>query len=290
MAAMRPIDHSGFIFKQEDKQKMQVEIVVEGSALLYFKKGLWNVVFITDSCHNVKFSNPDGSGVYEPLARDKYPRLIDFTAAGTAPAVGPDPKVVDQFLNMSDKRLHGEQPSGKFSNLIVRPDANNGRQFVAMRVPYGSMDTMGVFSKPYYYAPYGEFIRRPLGKGVAKKFLIRFEVTDDKGLDMTIRDGVADITTNFPQRTDKLVLTFDNECLEWMPYNDFIHFYDWIYDERSTNPKYPIRFLAGEDTGPIRLEKDQENLNDNEITELDSKILGPEGDCDPVIIEPPPGD
>ena len=148
-----------------------------------------------------------------------------------------------------------------------------------MTIPYGVVSVIAHTGGEYFIEPYRSGLPETLGRDVASEFSISFDVAGTDGLTMTIRDKSGDDVRKYPS-TQALDLRFDNYCNAVQTYNDFINFYDWLYDTTSADPAEPKRFVAGK---LIRI-----NLLPPGPA-LAGRIMGRQGDCDPIIIDPPPG-
>lgn len=283
---------------------MNVNVGVIGSSMVYFKNGVWNIVFITDTCHLAKFANPDTGGGLQPLAKSGYPRTIEFKANNTPAATGWDPAEAAKFVNMSDARMHG-QLNATESNLRISPTSRYGRQWVHMKIPYGTVTAVGPMSDEYYYKRYGAYNRRWLMDEAATMFSLSFRVPANNPLDLVITDPLNPTPIHFNYRNGNLDLIFNSYCPIVKSYNDYVHHYDWVFDRNSPSESEPIWFLCGEVTDPRYLGKEVSDGEAEEIESADRRFheewanetlgitklkMGPAGDCDPVIIDPPPGD
>lgn len=273
----------------------RVTILVQGSSIVYFQRGVWNVVFITDTCHQVKFDSP-GPGALSVLAKAGADRTIGFSvgAGGFSTSVPPAAQVIDAFFNLSTGVLHGVRGAtlSNLDNIVKPPLERPGRQYIHMTIPSGTMTHKTVTAEPYLYRPVGETFNRPWGKGVAASFAITFTIEDPRGLTMTIRDPISrDEILQFPPVDDQIVISFDNDCNDDKEENDFIHVYDWVRD--ITNPAK--KFEAGKHLYPFVAEANPRMVPASErekVTVLEDGTVtfdGLHGNCDPVIIEPPPG-
>lgn len=283
---------------------MKVSIGFTGSAIVYFKLGVWNIVMVSDHCHKVKFAHPLTGGVYQDFAHTGNPRTVTFRAPGATQATGWGAGEPDKFLNMSDSRMH-DKFSATESNLVKRVVPRNGRQYVHLKIPFGTVKGGSGFGTPYYYERVGTGAKIPLGKSVTTGFGLKFDVPDGVDLTLAIDDVTHPNPIVFQSGPAAIALDFNNYCDECSTDNDFINHYDWVCDRRSLPPAVPIQWVAGEfdDVCTLKVEPTKENIErfELELKELhtmranekfswDMALEGPAGDCDPVIIEPPPGD
>ncbi len=282
---------------------MNITVGVIGSSMVYFKDGFWNVVFISDTCHVVNLAGPHTGGVYRPFARPQYHRNVLFRANGATPATGWDPAERDKFLNLSASYLHGSA-SGSESNLEEFPDPRYGHQRVHLKIPFGTVRAANSYGSEYYYQRVGTYSRIPMGKSMPNAFGISFVVPDGVPLTLAISDSTSPNPIVIPADSGNVTLTFNNYCDICKGYNDFIHHDEWIRDRRSIGSSNPIQFVAGEldDICNFAGEPTKANIESFEkqlaeaylqtaaqLFSYDLKRFGPDGDCDPVGIEPPPG-
>jgi hypothetical protein len=133
-----------------------------------------------------------------------------------------------------------------------------------MMIPAGILDREKLTDMNYYVEEVvADAVRRPLRRKVAASVRITMKLNSG-GASMVVMDGEGTTAFPFPfaDRTT-LNLTFDNDCgEECKTLNDFSLYYDWLKDTDYPNR----RFTAGKDT----------------------QLKGRQGNCDPVVVEPPP--
>lgn len=260
---------------------MQVTIAVKGQCIVYFKDRVWNVVFVTDKCHQVLFSTDPAVPNRvdkEILARKTVPRIITFSGGNAKEATGPaGTGALDELLNLSMQHLHEEDSipaanGDRRSNLLVKPQSLNGRHYIHMKVPYGSLGATWPDDgdmPEYFVEEVGTGVPQTLGRSVASGIEITFDIDDASDLKMTIVDSQSGSDDRYYSGKADHTLTFNNDCEEPNPkVNDFLNIYDWVFDKPSGGTR---KFVAG------KLRK---------IGYEPKKSLT--GDCDPVAIEPPP--
>ncbi|MGB5015563.1 MAG: hypothetical protein WBO68_16190 [Pyrinomonadaceae bacterium] len=268
---------------------MNVKIDVEGSVILYLKNDVWNLIFVTETCHNLKFTDPTMANPPEPLAKTNYPITIDFTASGTVQRAEWGIDELPYFMNMNDARLHGRGFTGQ-GFLVVDPKSHNNCQWVHVKVPFGVVKHSQTTTTDYYYRGYNDLGARDWIDPVTKGFTIEFDVKDGETLTMTSSDPLEAKPREYTANVPSLTLKFDNDCKNRIGYNDFVHFYDWVFDTRSPSRDEPIMFVAGKKSYLKVFEKDasDEKIKDFYL-QVNKALMSPDGNCDPVVIEPPPG-
>lgn len=216
---------------------MKVTMSIKGDAIIYEKNDAWNVTFITDECHKLNFS-ADGVLVGSLRKAGVTRSLIVTPENPTSPKreMGTD---FDKILNLNHHSLHGLN-SGK-SNLAFEQNSGSGRELIHMTVPVGTATGENLF--PYWYAEYPNGQRYDLDHDVARTIKITFELNDGAGLKIELTDPSGTQTYEYAHKKN-LDLDFNNDCQETSIENDFLHYYDWVRDKRST-PTHSIRFTAG---------------------------------------------
>lgn len=259
---------------------MIVKVRVKGQAILYRKHDTWNVVFITDHCHHLAFSDPGHSE--EILAKQKFTRTILFSAADVDVSEPPTTGVVNEFLNLSLPIMHGIHGPG-LSSLTEKPNPQGGRQYVQIKIPFGVLSVTKRNDVECFIERHGSGMPKSLGRPVASEFAITFDVSDPAGLTMTIFDDEIGADKRlYPTTADPLELIFNNDCDQEPMVNDFTNIYDWLYDISPPDGIHPKQFVAGK--------LKTLSLADSNIDESGNfRVRGRTGDCDPVIIDPPPG-
>lgn len=216
---------------------MKVTMSIKGDAMIYERNDVWNVAFITDDCHKLNFS-ADGAapsslrvaGVTRYLTVKPENPTSDIREPGTN---------FDKILNMNSDKLHG-LTDGK-SNLVTEQNSPPGRELVHMTVPVGVVSSENFVD--YWYAEYPGGQQHDFDHKVARIIKIDFELAENSGLSIELKDEHGSQTFNYAPK-ENLDLEFDNDCQAVSTEDDFLHYYDWVYDKRDT-PAKKIRFIAG---------------------------------------------
>lgn len=220
---------------------MKVTISIRGDAMIYERNDAWNVTFITDECHKLNFS-ADGAAA-NSLRVEGMTRFIAVkpkAPVSTNRGVGVD---FDKIMNLNHPSLHGVDANGK-SNLLTMANSGPGRELVHMTVPIGTAS--GETLVDYWYAEHPDGQRKPFDHKVARVIKIAFELNEDAGLAIEVQDKSDSQTFEYGY-AKRLELEFDNDCQGTSIENDFLHYYDWVRDKRST-PAKQIQFVAGKQT------------------------------------------
>ena len=222
---------------------MIVTVRVKGQAIVYRKHDIWNVVFITDYCHHLAFSDPSHSD--EVLAKQKFARTLLFSASGVDVSKPATTDVVNEFLNLSLPIMHGVHGPG-ISNLTEKPNPQDGRQYVHMKIPFGVLSVTNRNIGECFIERQGSGLPKSLGRPVASEFAITFDVSDPAGLTLTIYDDEIGAEKRlYPTTAGPLELIFNNDCDQEPMVNDFTNIYDWLYDISPPDGIYPKQFVAG---------------------------------------------
>ena len=245
---------------------MIVNINVKGSCILYLENNIWNVVFITDDCHDVRFKDPIDTKE-RPLGKSDRQRQIEFVSSGSA--ASSNPIGFSDFFNLADYHNNG---------LRINPKPDCGRQYIEMKIPYGTLVAGSRRHKEYLIWEIGTGQPIRTGKYPATRFTIRFDSASD--VEMILDDMYGIEKRTYRNNMPVLDLDFDNFCDISQGYNDFIHVYDWIEDARDSSK----RFLAGTEDAKF----EDPGGCPPELSSV-RKTMGVDGDCDPIVIEPPPG-
>jgi|GEM_PF-4752471 len=260
---------------------LNVEIHVKGSVALYCKDRVWHLLFVTDPCHDVSFI--DGVHHTKPVSLGilESERSAKFTTGTEPSARGFEGAALGSFLNMHGDGLHELRP-GQKARLGVHRNRKDGHGLLHMTVPFGVIMVTKETAKEYFTQQTTAPSRKPFGRKVASQFVISYNVTDPKGMTLTLDPAAAGSPLVYPIDLGRVVINIDNECNDVRKYNDFIHHYEWLRDSTLTPDGKLIRFIAG-----------QEGAVDFPMPDEDYKatlgVLSPIfGDCDPVVIEPPP--
>ncbi len=256
---------------------MTVELRVGGLAIFYRsrREDFWYAIFICDSEHPVNFRH-EGETDWKPLHIDGEDRFISILADQ---AKMPDSLRGDKFekiLNMASPEMHGA------GNLLVKRSGTT--DIISMIIPAAKLGMFEETPRPYYIInnTTGEF--RNIGT-VARKAVATIELNDGRGLTMLVEDGNgASELAYFPYKDGAThVLEFNNDCgFEAKAENDFIRYYDWLKDKNGTT------FWAGEISGALADAEADRSIESKNLDEM-LKLFSPQnGNCDIVVVEPPP--
>ncbi|HSK74609.1 MAG TPA: hypothetical protein VK892_23115 [Pyrinomonadaceae bacterium] len=271
---------------------MKINIRIKGLAVCYRQGNYWQVVFICDDWHKVKFTHKKNSQI---LVNEKELRregeatrtaIFSFYNVENAPSPS-DPSGLfgDDFheiLNLTDERLHGKHPNGKAK---IKRKKDPGTELIFLTIPHIALCSFGQTDFPYYAR---------LDTDNSQPFEIGY-VSDKVGAEIKLKPGAIQggsmlfddgrDNASFPYFEDDVhTLIFDNDCgTSCKPGdNDFRMFYKWLKDNTNEGK----RFLAGKFTS-LSEEKDRAEFDAAIIEELKSPL---QGNCDPVVVEPPPDD
>lgn len=259
---------------------MTVEIRISGLAIFYQIGNVWQIVFICDATHPVNFKHGSAAD-WTTLAKPDENRDISVYADKQIEN-GFKGDNYEQILNMA-KDMHG---NGK---LKVRRSGE--RRLVFLSIPSAKIDCQTPTNDRYYIIePDGKF--RYINS-VAKTVKASIQMEKGNGLTMIIKDNdgtslLASVPFN-EKYTDKqpYPIEFYNDCEgESSESNDFLIYYEWVKDKDNENKK----FTAGRVNGNLKDILDAAEKNGETVNIFDEKvILSPEnGNCDPVVIDPPP--
>ena len=243
-----------------------INISLSGNVAIYDDGANWNLVFITDNDHQFVISDADGNHPDRTIRNGKD-RVLKLTAGQVSdPSRSYAANAKNYALNMSAPYLHDVDPVSGRSNLIRTHSPGQGRELILVTVPYGTIDCPAFpgadFAPDYWIMGSGKSytVGHPIAKVLTLSFL------DDSGtqLELTTGDPTEPAIDPWKYSTGVLNLKFNNDCQGQGNVDDFMHYYDCVYDKRDKR----IMFTAGK---------------------LGGGVLSSQGDCDPSMIEPPPG-
>lgn len=261
---------------------MNVEILIKGLAACYREGNFWKVVFICDGIHPVNFLVNGVSHAQSPIQRDFNDRNISFMGVPDSPlSTGP---AFNSIFNMAaNTYAHGR---GKLK--LAR---NGNTKVISMLIPSASLDTYCLTQRKYFVQEDRRGAPVQIIDRVAGVISAKFEVTATSGLTMIIKEkGVNDIPILFPfVDGTPLTLTFDNDCGEFCHENDFYLYYDLVKDKSKKKlmagqvlNSHMIRFSSTAKIGNLVTDTTIPIFDDGSDPSPDL------GNCDPVVIEPPP--
>lgn len=253
-----------------------VTLDIAGDAIIYEKDAVWNVVFITDKDHTVKvYSNgstkPDAelADLNRPLAMYMRPVSPVMLTRGRGRGFA-------SILNFNDTDLHRLDAHGR-SNLNVKPNPSDGRQYVHLKVPIGTLGGEDMVPD-YWIAEYPNGAAAAHGHEVAKIARLTFQLNDGGKVAILFGDENGPEMTSWSEsKAGDIHLLFDNDCHLPGDRSDFLNYYDWVTD-KSVIPPGSRRYTAGKLHNTFA-----------KGAPLEAKMMGRDGNCDPVVIDPPPG-
>jgi hypothetical protein len=261
-----------------------IRIQVDGAVILYLKNGEWNLVFSTERCHQVKLFDPINRPNNLILAGTANNRRVSFSSPGTPPAAASPPSAatIRGFMNLADGQVHD---AGNLEVVPFRPPTSPQpprypRKYVHMTIPYGELTILRTSLKRYCVRNVSSDVCFEWQPGPAEAFEIVFALPDHSTLSMDVADvgGGSPIgTRRYSQSSEDIVLTINNRCNRPMGYNDSEHIYDWVADKRDDR-----RFEWG-DCQYVCPHATSED------TDVEKRLAAVDGNCDPVMIDPPPG-
>lgn len=216
---------------------MKVTIRIKGDAMIYEESDAWHITYITDDCHKLKFS-ADGALV-DTLRSPGVVRYVTIDPANPVAKSRVWGATADNILNLNHHQLHGLD-NGQ-SNLFTVAKSPAGRELVHMTIPFGEVTSENFVS--YWCKEYPDGKKEDVDHKVARVIKISFELDEGPGLSLTVKDESGAKTYSYPHKKT-LDLEFDNDCNAAGTEDDFLHYYDWVTDKRSTAAKQ-IRFIAG---------------------------------------------
>lgn len=257
---------------------MTVEILIEGLAVCFTEGNFWRVVFICDGLHPVKFMHNGAPHALSPLQHNFTDRNISFEGV---PLSAPSPGAAfNSIFNMAANYAHG---TGKLKLL------RTGRtRFISMLIPSASLDTHCLTKRKYFVQEDRQGAPVLIIDRVARVICVKFAVPGPSELTMIIKEEkLPDIRVPFPfQDGTTLTLTFNNDCGILCHENDFYLYYDLVKDKEWK--KYTAGEIINSDlihfTNPAKIE----NLVTDETIPACPERSADLGNCDPVVIEPPP--
>lgn len=255
---------------------LAVTLDIAGDAIIYEKDSVWNVVFITDKVHKLKVYKIGSTEPDIELADANQSLAMYLNPVGPVSLTRGRGRGFASILNLNDSDLHGLDANGR-SNLNIKPNPSNGRQYVHLRVPVGTLG--GEDMVPDYWIaenPDGAVIAH--GHEVAKIARLTFQLNDGGKIAIHLKDENGPVLKSWGEnKAGDIHLLFDNDCHSSGDRDDFLNYYDWVTD-KSVFPPGSRQFIAGK----------LHNLF-TKGAPLETKMMGRDGNCDPVVVDPPPG-
>lgn len=231
---------------------MRVDVNVRGLAMAFAQNDAWSVYLLCDADHMAYYST-DGSAPVA-LHKDGIDRELVFESkdlVSKPPVPGPG---YDQIFNMAADYAHGP------GNLtLVRTGKSD---LVSARVPSVTVEALEVTPRNYYLQDVSEYIGAPpkIIPPVAVVIRGSFEVSNELNVSILDSSG-SELLSSFAYAEGATVsIELNNDCQVEQMRNDSLDLYDFVQDKRG------IKYATGQ-------------VRNSPQT----------GDCDPVIIDPPPG-
>lgn len=242
-----------------------IKIYVSGLAAIYREGNAQKNIFLTEpqieeNMHKLDFRwKEDGGDFSEPKAlAGKDAITLEYS----------DPIAPDNIKGKDFKKIFNLNSVYAHRNNLLRKNSGTWRQ-TEMIVPQSKLSLENETPKEYGIRESTDppDAAYPIGK-VAKE--VRFDIEIKTGGLVMKVSGEEDLKLN--QDGAAYTLIFDNECHSCTTADgdDFKFYYELVQDEVTPD----LKFTAG---------KIQEDA-------FGFMLLVPDGNCDPIVIEPPPGD
>ena len=255
---------------------LAVTLDIAGDAIIYEKDSVWNVVFITDEDHTIKVYSNGSTKPDIELADMNRPLAMYLNPVRPVSLNRGRGKGFASILNLNDSDLHGLDANGR-SNLNIKPNPSNGRQYVHVRVPVGTLGGEAMVPD-YWIAEHPNGSANAHGHEVAKIARLTFQLNDGGKIAIHLKDENGPVLKSWVEsKAGDIHLLFDNDCHSSGNRSDFLNYYDWVTD-KSVFPLGNKRFIAG-----------KLHSSFTKGTSLEPKMMGRDGNCDPVVVDPPPG-
>lgn len=273
---------------------MKMVVFIRGLALSYIKDDFWNIVFVCDDVHPLKFTHL-GSGT-PPVAlhqagKNQNIRIDIGRTPRTAPRKGGN---FGSIFNMAADYAH------KRDKLVETTPSAGRTNAAVMQIPNAELDSYMLTDRDYFVQLY-ESSRRPvvgdpveiIGR-VSHIITAVFDVTD--AVEIVVTDKESSAVTerfSFPYADGTIVfLDFDNDCYDKCEWNDFVDLYEWVEDVDGK------KFVAGQIKSQLinglrqvfPPKPTNQNVEWGEGIGIQGVILNAlQGNCDPAVVDPPPG-
>lgn len=251
----------------------KVNIKIKGLAACFLRDDDWNIVFIGDDVHPVDFTYPDGKGGRITTSLRK--KGSDLTAAFETDTFislrdrkGPD---FNSIFNMAGGYAHGPDTL----NVERRKKATD---LVWLKVPEAVLDTHSLTAREY-------FVQELKYPGAPVQIIPR--IANVLSLTASV-EGLRRLKVDDPMNTSydpplplpssaAIDLEFNNDCGANCTHNDFVDLYEFVKEKIGDR-----QFVAGQ--LKVRKYLDWKKVDEGQTTPSPDY-----GNCDPVVIEPPPG-
>lgn len=256
---------------------MTIELRISGLVAFYRskRKQFWNAVFICDADHPVNFRNKSKAD-WAPLhikGRDRFISIIADRANEPDSLQGKDFK---KILNMTRKEMHG------VGNLSV--ERSGATDIISMIIPAAKLGMSEQTPFKYYVINNTTHEYSNVGT-VGRVATATIKLSKGKGFTMFVQDGAGAVElAHFPFKDGATrVLEFNNDCgIAGKAENDFVRYYDWLKDKNGTT------CWAGRIDDVLARAEENRDTQTKSLKELVGILSSENGNCDIVVIEPPP--
>ncbi len=266
------------------------EVYITGLCLLFFRDNQWHAAFVCDRrYHHLNYSKLGKPT--EDLHWIGHDTFIEFSCENGFIGPGdPKPKPPDVLFNLYGDYAHGLSSQGeKVRNLKFRQLPPNGRttDLIVARFPPSELEvwtpTDGIYwvqEQPRKGKPGGKPVQL-IGK-VGREVVLRFTANGPLQVKSTKEDG-----SPFRSEYDRgATIILDNDCKDGCDYNDFLDLYDVVSEGE---PEKDRQFACGQVAGGVLNGSYRDMRQMPKFRRGQLSVLNPQsGDCDPVLVEPPP--
>lgn len=235
----------------------------------------WNIVFLGDDVHPVNFTykNSHGDPTTTPLRKKWSDLKAVFEPDSFIDALDRKGEGFNTIFNMAGGYAHG-------ADKLRIHRRKKTTDLVWLKVPHASLKG-GLLTDREYYVQEFNYPGSPAEviPKIAKELNLSFSF--EGSLKLKVSDP-ADTSYNpsFSVQTGAgdIELEFDNDCDKHCTHNDFVELYELLMEHPDDR-----KFVAGQ-LKPRRYT----DWGSPPVEEADAKSAE-YGNCDPVVIEPPPG-
>lgn len=255
---------------------------------MYGNEPIWNILFICDSHHTLSLSTP-GGGPPIILRKPDSDLFVDFVTDVATPTPAGVGTNAQHLLNLADVDIHGSS-SPPYCSLRTRRRPKRRADGVWMRVPGSVLDVTppAAAGVNYWMQPLDPVTEQPIGAPICKgpkasEITLRFSINDF--VKVLVTDSSGNVDRELPFRAagaSTLTFGFDNQCPPGTGgANEFVNLYEFAIDEAGGTEK---KFNAGKSRRPCNT-----RMTEKARKEIETEMFNPQGNCDPVWSDPPPG-
>lgn len=271
---------------------MKMVVFIRGLALCYIKDNFWNIVFVCDDVHPLKFTRLGSGTPPATLHENGKNQIINFNIGRTpetAPGKGRD---FGSIFNMAADYAHGRK------QLVETASAGGRTNAAVMQIPNADLDSYMLTDRDYFVQLYESSGSQVVGDPVEVIGRVShivtaiFDVTDAVEISVKDKESNAEIQHfSFPYADGTTVfLDFDNDCYDKCQWNDFVDLYEWVSDKTGK------KFVAGQIKSQLingtrqvfSFKEDQHKESEKNVGIQGFMFNALQGNCDPVKIDPPP--